>query len=255
MIYLIIGGCVLACAIFIAMLPKIVTSSRIVAQAREDYMRCRGTHHMQQILTSLNKHEAALRSHQTERDRVIRRLDSLAQRESEELKEVFVAILVRKSFLQIPGIGPTLRDRIVQTCFDGTLESLSRAYQVHGVGQEKGTAVRHWVHEMKRRLPALLRENFNGKKEIREKYITQEEQLKKKRDEVNVLLNRRENIIVQAQKHLEPLQSVTKADFRKALRGDRKAAARVADHAIGAFAEWETLPDWFAGILKEPRNG
>ena len=48
MTYLIIGG-VLAFALFLAFVPKMVEARRIMAKANADYARCRGTYHARQL--------------------------------------------------------------------------------------------------------------------------------------------------------------------------------------------------------------
>jgi hypothetical protein len=252
-IYL-IGGGVLALAIFIALLPKIVRESRIFAKAREDYARSRGTHHARQLREALKKHEAALRPLVSERLRTSGELDDLGRREAAELERSLTIALINGSFLDIPGIGGKLKARIMQSCFVGTLGSLLRAHQVRGVGQEKSFAIRSWVHQMQRSFPQRLTKDFNGKDAVRQKYAARHEKLTEQLEAINSKIGDRERVISEARTHLKPLESVSVSAFRGALRGNHKTAEKVAKHALGAFAEWESIPAWFVAVLREPNE-
>jgi len=252
-IYLIAGGA-LALVIAVSFLPKVVRESRIFAKAREDYARSRGTHHARQLREAVKKHEAALRPFQSERSRLRDELDKLSQRESAELERSLTIALINGSFLDIPGIGAKLKDRIMQSCFDGSLGSLLRAHQVFGVGQEKSFAIRNWVHQMQRSFPQRLTGDFDGKEAVRQKYAARHEKLTEQLESINSKIGDRERVISEARAHLEPLESATPSDYRGALRGNHKTAEKVARHALGAFAEWESIPAWFAAVLREPNE-
>ena len=253
MIYL-IGGGVLTLAIFIVLLPRMVRESRIFAKAREDYARSRGTHHALQLTQAIKKREAALRPLQSARRKVQEQLDGLVRKESTDLERTLTIALINESFLKIPGIGPKLKNRIMQSCFDGSLGSLLRAYQVHGVGQEKSFAIRNWVHQMQRSFAKRLNGDFGGKDAVRQKYAARHEELTGQLESINSKIGDRERVISEARTHLKPLESVTVSAFRDALRGNRETAEKVARHALGAFAEWESIPAWFAAVLREPNE-
>ena len=168
MTYLILG--VVAAVVMIGFAPWIVRESWIRTQAREDYMRSRGTYHAREMRTAIRRHRSALKPLVDQQRELRDRLAQMGKKETKELERKLTIALVNESFLKIPGIGPKLKDRIVQACFDGTLESLLRANQVHGVGQEKELAIRTWVHQMKRGFRSRLDGDFAGKALILEKY-------------------------------------------------------------------------------------
>jgi len=250
MTYAIAGG-ILVVAL-IALAPWIAEERRITAKARADHARSRGTHHAKQLREAIRQHERALEPLRSERRRLQGKLSGLEQKKQAELQRALTISLINGSFVQIPGIGPKLKDRIMQTCFDGTLESLLGAYRVYGVGQEKSFAIRSWVHQMKRQFERSLQEDFTGKSGIHSKYSARSEELACELEAMSSRIARREKVIEAAEKHVRPLEGITPKAFCKALRGDQAAAERVGAHSVGAFAEWEPLPKWFRVILRNP---
>jgi hypothetical protein len=253
-IYLIIGGCVVTISLILAFVPKLVEVARIKEKANADFERCRGTHHARELRAAIDKHELALGRLMQEKRRIVAELDALAQSEAQEMERVVTLQLLNGSFLEVPGIGPRLKERIVHACFNGSLESLLRSQHVHGIGAEKAYAIRTWVQNMQRRLPQLVKGDFSGKDEIRAKYEVRKKELTASHGRVEKAIAPRERVIKLAYSALEPLESITSSTFRQALNGDRRAAEKIATHNVGAFAEWEAIPQWFSDVMKEPRK-
>ncbi len=249
---LIIVGGVVGFILLLAFVPKMIEESRIMSKAREDYLRCRGTHHARQLQSAIKRHEDSLRLLHRRRDEIASELRTMNQQTDAELLRALTIHLINTRFTEIPGIGTKLKDRIVRTCFDGTLESLLRSQRAHGVGQEKAAAIRSWVYRMKQTLPKLLDKDFPGKPDIIEKQRAKREQLSEQRDDLTKAVSSRERVIADARKGLVALEAVAVSDFREALRGDHKASEKIAHYAVGSFAEWERMPRWFAAILAEP---
>ena len=241
--------------VLIALAPRIIEASRIMSRAREDYLRCRGTNHARILQSAIKRHQEALRVLYSARDNIEHKLQRVNNQITEELRQVLITYLVNSRFTNIPGIGSTLRDRIVRTCFDGTLDSLNRSPHVRGVGPEKAAAIRAWVYQMNRVIPALLKSDFPGKQDVLEKHQAERQQLVQKREDLSEKIITRERVIDRAREGLASFAGVTIADFRKALRGNREASRKIADYSLGAFAEWDSMPEWFAAILTEPEEG
>jgi len=249
-LYLIGAGILLA--VLAALTPWIGEARRIAKTAREDHAGSRGTHHAKQLREAIRLHERHLQPLRGEHTKLQAELNGIARREQAELERALTQALIDSSFLKIPGIGPKLRDRILGTCFDGSLDSLLRAHQVYGVGQEKSFAIRNWVQQMRRGFTSRLEEDFPGKSEVQAKHSARSEELARRLKSLSSRIARREEVVAVAGEHLAPLERTTPRTFRRALRGDQPAAERVGAYVTGAFAEWEPLPDWFAAILKEP---
>ena len=253
MTYLIIGG-VLAFVFFLSFIPKMMERRRIMKKANADYARCRGTRHARQLRAAIKRHESALPPFVRERNKINNEMDSLARDELGELRRALAIHLVNGPFVEVHGIGAKLKDRIVEACFDGTLDSLLQAQQVPGVGAEKAVDIRTWVQQMQRNMPQLLQDEFDGKQEVRAKYEQHHNALSMRRTELDQIIQTRRAIVSRASQELEPLKSVTPAHFRAALQRDPKAAARVAAHALGAFPEWEPTPKWFSDVTSDPEK-
>ena len=251
MFYLIIGGA-FAFALFLLQVPRMLARRRVSKKAHADYARCRGTLHARQLRAGIKKHELALSPLSLERSRIGDALDSLSREEIKELRRALAASLVQGPLAEVRGIGPKLRDRIVEACFDGTLGSLKEAQQVPGVGEEMATDIRVWIQQTQSRLPQLLKGDFDGKGEILAAVGQRRDELNVCRNELEQILDARRDLLSQASEKLASLRLVTPTTYRAALQGDVEAAERVAAHTLGAYAEWESAPTWFTDITSEP---
>jgi small-conductance mechanosensitive channel len=254
MTYLIAGGAI-AFVLFLFRVPGLLASRRITRKAHTDYAACRGTVHARQLRSAIERHEAALRPLFQERNRIGAALDSLARTELKELRQALTRHLVDGPFVEVRGVGPKLKERIVEACFDGTLESLIQAQHVPGVGEEKAVDIRAWVQETQNKMPQLLKGVFDGKAEIQDRYGRRRNDLTSRRIELDQVLATRRALLEKASEKLTVLELVTPALYRAALQGDVHAAERVAAHTLGAFPEWAPEPTWFTAILRAPEEG
>lgn len=246
----------LAVIVLLAFLPRMVEQYRIMAKAKADYARSRGTYHLRQIRAAITKHELALRPYIQENNRLTQELDALNKEQTKEFERTLTMQLVNNLSLEVPGIGTKLKDRIIATCFDGSLESLLRAQQyVPGIGKQKEYAIRVWVNNLQHQMPQLVASDFVGKREIQTKYEKKHRELSSRKRELAKIIKSRQKLISYAKQKIEPLEAVTRMVFGRALRGDSKASDAVAKYTIGAFAEWEPLPVWFSDIMKDPTEG
>lgn len=241
--------------LLLAFLPKMIEQYRIMTKARADYARSRGTYHVRQIQAAITKHESALRPYIQEDNRLRQELDALDRQQTKEFERTLTMQLVDNLSLEVPGIGTKLKDRIITTCFDGSLKSLLRSQYVPGIGEQKAHAIRGWVHNLQRQMPQLLATDFVGKREIQAKYDNKRRELSSRKEKLTKIIGSREKLIAHARQSLDPLESVTTSVFAEALRGDPEASDAVARYTIGAFAEWEPLPAWFSDIMKDPAKG
>lgn len=114
-------------------------------KVREDFLSARGSIYrkiIQDCLVNLNQKISSI-------DERLKRLSiqraDLVKRKEKELEIKLTTQIVDSELTTIPGIGRVLKDRIVRQCFDGTLESLYRVGNVHGIGEEKSQAIHQWV--------------------------------------------------------------------------------------------------------------
>ena len=253
MIYLIIGGA-LAFVLFLLRVPTLVGRRRITRKAHADYARCRGTIHARQLRAGIQRHEVALRPLAAEKEKIGAAMESLTRNELKDLKRTLVIYLANGPLAEVRGIGAKLKDRIVEACFDGTLESLLQAQHVQGVGEEKATDIRVWVQEMQNRMPQLLKGDFDGKTEVQATIEQGRTELGSRRNKLDRIIHARRDLLLQASQTLASLELITPTIYRAALSGDTAAAERVAAHTLGAFPEWEPAPKWFAVITSDPER-
>lgn len=253
MTYLIIGGA-LAFIVLMLRIPGVVGRRRITNKVQSDYARCRGTIHARQLHAGIKKHEASIPPLIRERDMISKQLESLSRTETKDLRRALEAALAHGPLAEVRGIGPKLRDRIIDACFDGTLQSLGQAEHVSGVGEEKAEDIRSWIQELHGKIPQLLKGDFKGKAEVLFAYGKQRDELLRQQQALDTAINARRDLVAQVKGKLATLELTTLSTYRAALEGDEQAAERVAAHTLGAFPEWESEPPWFQAITSDPED-
>jgi hypothetical protein len=251
MTYPIIGGA-LAFVLFLLRVLTLVSRRRIMRKAHTDYACCRGTIHARQLRAGIQKHERALRPLALEKDRIGVALESLARNELRDLRQALAFHLANGPLAEVRGIGPKLKDRVVEACFDGTLESLFQVEHVPGVGEEKAIDIRRWVEGMQSRIPQLLKGDFAGKQDVQAQYEQQRNELCLRRAKLDQLIDERRALLSQVGQRVSSLELITPTVYRAALKGDATAAERVAAHTVGAYPEWGPTPAWFTTITGDP---
>jgi hypothetical protein len=243
-----IGG--IACFLaFLGVLPWLVREAEITRKARTDYQLCRGTQHVRQLRAAIVRHRSATKRIREKQQDIEQQLQNLGKYETLELHKALCTYIVQTRLTEVAGVGKRLKERIITTCFDGTLESLRRASVVRGVGQEKMMAINIWINQVRDELPFLLKHDFPGKGEIKKKYSEQRRQLNKSLEPVKKTCEEATKLLAIAESKLKKLEQVGVADFRRALHGDAVAAKRVGLYSQGAFAEWEPVPAWYREII------
>jgi len=230
--------------------PPIVWMMKLIVKARADYKHSRGTQHLRMLrksLSSLNQEKWTL---QSKEKRLLEGLDNLAHRERAELKRALTDYLVMYRLTDLDGIGPTLRDRIIQVCYNGTLESLKNTNRrVRGIGDEKGWTINYWVNCQEDNMGQYLNEDFPRKDEIIASYARKRSQLKGELTEVKERLSYLEELGGIAESEEHRLSKVGITDFIKAYRSDVVASELVAEHCLGIFPEWGIMPVWFKTLI------
>ncbi len=223
-------------------------------RAREDFERCRGTHHARQLRDAAAKHEEALHSLEKDKAEAERELLRLKDGERRDLTRTLVQQLARSQLATVPGIGVTLRDRILESCFTGTLESLMYASNVHGVGPEKAAAIRSWVARLQRDLPSLITRDFPGKAEVIKEYFTRQKQLSERSAALVKAIEREQRAVQLIAEGRARLGDVGENDFKLALCGNSAAAARVSAYTVGLFPPWNRTPAWYVELIAGPEG-
>jgi len=251
MTYFIIGGA-LAFVLLLLRVPSIAGRRRIAKKVQADYARCRGTVHARQLRAGIKKYETSIPPLVRERDKIQADLESLSRTEVGDLRRALEEALANGPLAEVRGIGPKLRDRVVEACFDGTIESLKEAQHVPGVGAEKADDIRAWILELHGKIPQLLKGDFEGKAEVLFAYAQRRDVLLVRQRELDKIVTTRRDLVALVKGKLAALELTTLSTYRAALEGDAQAAERVATHTLGAFPEWESEPAWFREITTAP---
>jgi len=249
------NGVLLILGIFVIILllfvPTLEFKIKLRRRAKTDYLHARGTHHrniIQSCLVNLNRE---ISKFENKIQQLKSRRTKLKREKDRELEIKLTTQIVDRDLEKIPGIGRVLKERIIGSCFNGTLESLLNArIHVRGIGDEKNYAIRRWIRNTRAKMPQLLRASFPGKSQILTKYA----QLDSKTDE-EILSNnseheRLQHLRSQSIAALNGLGPVDASTFLNAHKGDDEAAKMVTHYLIGVFPEWKMRPPWFTTLIK-----
>ncbi|MHA1973136.1 MAG: LamG-like jellyroll fold domain-containing protein [Candidatus Hodarchaeales archaeon] len=219
-------------------------NSQKTKYAKKEYKGSRGTQHKQileTILTNLNKEikeqEQKLRNLRTQRT-------NITTQKEQELERAVTTHVFNTTFQNIPGIGPTLKERIRHQSFNGTYDSLRSSWRVHGIGENKQYAIQNWINTNQANLPRALRNNFPNKQQINEKYARQIDNYNKKISQTSKKiedLNRTKNPV---ETEYIRLKNVTVKTIKESFEGNQEAAEKVLTYHRGIYPEWGTPPKW-----------
>lgn len=252
----VLGGCAAGVALaggaVLRFLPR-VRRAQLLRRAGSDYHECRGTEHVRLLRQGIDRHEAAVHLLRHELPQIDARIEADRRLEADEVWSALLRHTVSERLLEVPGIGPKLRDTLLAECFDGTLGSLERVEDLAGVGEEKATSIQHWVHGLRATLPHQTHAPFPGREEIETRHHAIREEIEAERQALLTRLAELEPRLKKAQGELDRLSGVTVFDFVHAMQGHTAAAERVSLYAMGVYPEWDPAPAWFEGILVDPK--
>ena len=253
--YLMISGFVLAIIIIVILfalfiLPIILYKLKILAKAKRDYRTARGTFHLKQLEKSHKQLKKALEKYETKISDHRRQLVLLEYKKSIQFKRALTIHLVKTRLTEIDGIGPILRDRIISECFDGTLESLTKAQYLNGIGAEKMWTINNWRDRIRGKLPQLLEVDFPKKTKIENEFYPKIEQIKSQMIENATLVGYQNKLEKYAIDEIERLRKVTISQFYKSYKGNNSASKAVNEYLKGSFPEWGSMPEWFETLIK-----
>ncbi len=242
---------VLFCIATYLLLLEITYKSRVHRRAQHDYRTARGTQHLRQLRASLSTLRDSLRARQAKIQDIEKQLEVLRRKRSAELNATLSKYLVNERLTEVPGIGPKLSRRIVQSCFRGNLRDLRFADRVVGVGPARKRDIMAWVYAKEREFPHLLAQGFPGKRRLVDAYAGQERSLQEMAELERTALDDEKTLYEKAHAAALRLQKVKPVHFRKALQRNSPKSPAPAWYLEGVHPPWEPMPEWFETLLKK----
>jgi hypothetical protein len=222
------------------------------ARAQKEYCDARGTIHLKQIEPSLRRLDLAIESIEFNLGACEERLKDIEYSKTDGLKKALARHIVDTYFLDVPGIGPKLSDRIIYECFDGTIKSLTKAERlVEGVGPEKGKAIRKWAQSHGRKYKQYMKADFPKKEEILKEAKEQVAHVRKEIGELEKQRKALEPVQQSAMGHRNQLRTIRIKHFVRSYRGDPDASLIVTKYLNGAFPPWASMPMWFKKLISD----
>lgn len=215
-----------------------------------DYDNARGTHHKKiiekkyaKLKVDVDKTRNQLLSAQNTHKAIISERDL-------KLEKRITTIIFENEFTDIKGIGTVLKDRIRRQCFNGTLDSLRYAGSVQGIGDEKRYDIHQWISRTRRKLPQLLRGEFQGKQSIIKEYTIKVRDANRKINDLTNEFNPKNQLQKIVELELDKLNKVKPSTFVTSYNGDQEASQIVTEYLLGSFPEWRTMPLWFKTLTE-----
>ena len=217
-------------------------------QSRFDFRNARGAVHLRYLEEALPRLEQRIVGAHSALDALRREIEALTTQRTAEYQAVIARGFVLSTTRGPPGVGPVLWNRVVSSCFDGTLGSLRNARMVGGIGDQRAAAIQAWVTEAEREMQRQLKSDFPRKKEISERY----ERLLRGKVEPAEAAEKQYRYLVEIQATAEAerkrLRAVRASTFRSAYKGERVAAEQIIRFLIGAYPPWEPPPTWYEAL-------
>ena len=231
--------------------PSMLRQFKIFSRARSDYRLARGTIHLRQIRDCLKVLNKNIKNLEKEKQKLENSIQKLNQKRSEKLLNALSRHLVETRLTEVEGIGPILKERMINECFDGTLGSLRRAYNLEGIGNKKLQAISRWVDELELEIPHLLKHDFPNKRNIIDECENKERKLKEQLIEIEEKIAPMNEIKKKASAEKDRLSMVGILHFIKSYQLNVEASELVNHYLEGAFPEWEPMPVWFRTLISE----
>jgi prefoldin subunit 5 len=248
LVYLVLGFFVI---LFLLLVPTLEFQLKLRRRAKNDYRHARGTTQRVLIESCLENLNREISSLQGKIRQLQSRKSELQIARDNNLELTLTTQIVNKELDTIPGIGKLLKDRILKRCFNGTLDSLVNAQRyVHGIGDEKNSAIRQWVRNTRAKMPQLLHADFPGKHQILTKYAKMDRQIDEELQVTTADHESLQQLKSQSTEALERLRPVDTSTFLKAHQGDEEAAQRVTQYLVGIYPEWKRSPPWFKTLTE-----
>jgi len=236
--------------VYIWTLPDWLYKRRLSRITRNHFSLTCGKRQLRELKTALKKLQKEIAQSGKEIAELQKAIRGIESSKLQEIERVLTSWIVYGRLIEAPGIGPTLRDRIISVCFDGTLNSIGKApYIVHGVGSSKGMAIANWLAYWNSELPGLMRQNFEGREEIVRKFGQEKAKL-------NKCLRTKSNHAAQLKKLVEAsraatqsLDEVRRSDFFNCFVGEEKNIKQVHWYIRGIYPAWEEPPEWYNQVV------
>ena len=241
---------ILGVAIAVVLFPSIEFRLKIWLKARNDYKTARGTMHARILRKCLSNLWLKIRETENDLEKAVLHERRLINDRKRKLETAATTYLVNLEFTRIPGIGPVLKERVMRLCFDGTLQSLRRAYIVEGIGETKAYAINRWVNQAQVKLPRILRGTFPHKDEINKRYDRLDKEIRQRILDIKNHLQGMRELEEKSSSELAKLQKIRISTFVQSYKGNIEASNAVTNYLLGCFPEWRRVPDWFK-ILTE----
>ncbi len=232
--------------------PSLIRYLTIRSFASKDYKLSRGTQHLKQIKASLKILNKRIQAFTKKKIKLKQDIKELKDERFDKLYRALSNYLLKTRLREVEGIGPKLREAIINEYPNGTLDSLRYACErINGIGQQKQWVISKWITVLKDQLPELLKQDFPNKEKIIQEYETKTKELKTQYGKTMEILNLLEEINKMASFEENRLSKARVSQFIKARRNNKEASLVVNEHIKGVFPEWLPMPTWYKTLITE----
>jgi len=234
---------------FVRYLPKRRYNKQLTGIVKSHYASCSGT----------RQYQGLIRSHKYLCQKIVqindsiqnlnKEVESIEQEKNKEIEKIISNWVLYTHLTDVSGINTRMRDNIIAVCFNGTLKNVWHTVDhVRGIGPHKARAIRYWLNGWMQQLPDLLRQDFEGRDEIINKYKSRQDKIKKQIHELDLQRRYLSQLSDDSKAALENFKTATIEHFLGCFSEDNPEVGKVTSYIQGLYPEWEDPPTWYKTI-------
>lgn len=232
-----------------------------IAEAKQVYRNCRGTHHKEILEQNINKLEELISKKQNKRSKKNKERRKIRNQLNQKINKKAFRQYFKENYDSIEGIGDKYSNKILQKIARTSnsqwsdLEHMgnkiiNQSKHIKGIGQKTHSALKNW-HYHNRDDIKKLSDALNGDEGV---YSSEKEKIQELRQNASDLKKEIENLEElkkKPEKALRKLQRTSVDDFIQANLDPKKnaeSAEKVNEYMKGFYPEWGDPPPWYEEV-------
>lgn len=228
-----------------------------IAEAKQVYRNCRGTHHKKILEQNIKKLEKLISKKQEKRSEKNKKRRKIRNKLNHKVNKKAFRQYFKENYSSIEGIGNKYSNKILQK-IARTSDSqwsdlehmgnkiINQSKHIKGIGQKTYSALKNW-HNHNRQNIKKLSDNLNEDEEV---YTSEKEKIQKLGQDASNLKKEIENLEELKKKPEEALRKLQRTsvdDFIQANlnpKENSESAEKVNGYIKGFYPEWGNPPSW-----------
>jgi len=232
-----------------------------IAEAKQAYRNCRGTHHKEILEQNINKLEELISKKKNKRSKKNQERRKIRNQLNQKVNKKAFHRYFKENYGSIEGIGDKYSNKILQKIArtsnsqwsdleQGGNKIINKLKHIKGIGQKTHSALKNWHYHNRQDIKKLS----DNLKEDEEVYSSEKEKIQGLRQDASDLKKEIENLEElkkKPEKALRKLQRTSVDDFIQANLDPKKnaeSAEKVNEYMKGFYPEWGDPPSWYDDV-------